>query len=471
MVMVNKKLIIYKMSRFFSLLILLNLFSCNSKKNKDLNLKVLFDNDSRESRTAVNDSLEVIIHNIPSNIYTVINSINSNLKNISLEFHNKDSISKSISNKLKVPDSDVLLLSFRSFSLINNVHKSYWYMIAIENNIKLIEFDYERGDIKLLTSDNGIKYVQDIRKGYSEIDFEYNKNKISKDLFIKKIEKRYVENDLRFNKNNDLLRIRYNELEFLNSLSRVDTKDKRIFDYFTKINKPIYCQAYKNIIYNYVNSDFKNIYKINYNDITDEFKKILAIELTEHLVNYKGKEYNTYKDNLAWLKQTNYYRENNIEIENSLKTEDKNVFSKKLMLFDIYDNLENKLNLQKVVEKGKHEFYLIDFWASWCAPCILDINTLHELSLPNNIGIINISLDKTREKEKWYLKKKELNIENSYLFIETESNKNFINLIALNQIPRYILIDKKFNIIDLDFIRPSEKNFSNEILRLTKKIE
>lgn len=91
------------------------------------------------------------------------------------------------------------------------------------------------------------------------------------------------------------------------------------------------------------------------------------------------------------------------------------------------------------------------------------------MSLPKNLKIINISLDKTREREKWLSKSTDLNLENSYLLVESQSNKKFIEQINLNQIPRYILTDKNFNIIDINMLSPSEGDFEKEIKRLINK--
>ena len=78
-------------------------------------------------------------------------------------------------------------------------------------------------------------------------------------------------------------------------------------------------------------------------------------------------------------------------------------------------------------------------------------------------------MDKTTDREKWLLKSTELNLKNSYLFVESASNKEFIHEINLNLLPRYILIDNDYNVLDLNMISPSEGDFQTEIERLIKK--
>lgn len=90
------------------------------------------------------------------------------------------------------------------------------------------------------------------------------------------------------------------------------------------------------------------------------------------------------------------------------------------------------------------------------------------MSLPSNLKLINISLDKSKDIEKWKSKTRELMNDNSYLFVENQFNKEFIELIKLNQIPRYVLIDKNFKILEFDMISPSEGDFKSQIETLLK---
>jgi hypothetical protein len=85
------------------------------------------------------------------------------------------------------------------------------------------------------------------------------------------------------------------------------------------------------------------------------------------------------------------------------------------------------------------------------------------MTLPKNLKLINISLDKTKDYDKWVNKSKQLNIEDCFLFVENKTNRDFINLVDLSQIPRYILIDKNFKILELNMSSPSEGGFENEL--------
>jgi hypothetical protein len=85
------------------------------------------------------------------------------------------------------------------------------------------------------------------------------------------------------------------------------------------------------------------------------------------------------------------------------------------------------------------------------------------MTLPKNLKIVSISLNKANDFGKWKMKTEQLHIEDSFLFVENESNKKCIKMINLNQIPRYILVDKNFKILEFDMSSPSEGEFETEL--------
>jgi len=455
------------LSRFINLLILLLFISCQGE-NKDFPSII-----SQNVLIEKNDSLEIIINNLPSEIFTSINFFDNNLNIVPLEFYNADIGSKTLKRRISISDLNYVFLSFRGFSLINNEHKSYWHMFVFDTKIKTLEFDYTFGDIVLKNKfeKEDFAEVEMIRNQYSIFESEFKKQRIDKIKYIENIENLFIQNNILFANSDEKLKKIFNEIEFLNSLSNADVTDKRIVEFLIQLDQPLFSSALNNLIFNYVEINKEEIFKIDdvYDNLSDEFKRLLTIELTRNLEKYKSKKYKSFDKNLEWLKKSNYYVENKIQIDENLILTANNKPLIKLGFFEVYTKEGKKATLNSILEMDHSDFYLIDFWASWCAPCIRDSKLIHDMKLPSNLKIINISMDKTTDREKWLLKSTELNLKNSYLFVESASNKEFIHEINLNLLPRYILIDNDYNVLDLNMISPSEGDFQTEIERLIKK--
>ncbi len=91
------------------------------------------------------------------------------------------------------------------------------------------------------------------------------------------------------------------------------------------------------------------------------------------------------------LKNSNIYTPNtNIE---------KNIPSFNAKIF----NSNKEINSKEIFKKDK--FYLMNIWASWCAPCRDEHPFLINLSKQNNLEIIGLNYKDDIEKAKFFLKK------------------------------------------------------------------
>jgi thiol-disulfide isomerase/thioredoxin len=104
------------------------------------------------------------------------------------------------------------------------------------------------------------------------------------------------------------------------------------------------------------------------------------------------------------------------------------------------------------IHKGKPIY--IDFWASWCGPCIAEIEPLKEMekAFKNKVDFISISIDE--EKNKWLkaIRKYSLNTGNQWLMAKDSPLAKYL---AIQSIPRFILIDKYGQVVSLNGPRPS----------------
>lgn len=101
-------------------------------------------------------------------------------------------------------------------------------------------------------------------------------------------------------------------------------------------------------------------------------------------------------------------------------------FSAKAQDLITFRNFEE---LNTYIQKNNEKPLVINFWATWCAPCVKELPYFEELHQKNqNIKIVTVSLDFDKQVEsklKPFLKKK------NYSFVATYmADKNFNNWIS-----------------------------------------
>ena len=106
----------------------------------------------------------------------------------------------------------------------------------------------------------------------------------------------------------------------------------------------------------------------------------------------------------------------------------------------------------------KNSFTLINFWASWCAPCRIEHPQLMELSKENNIKILGVNFKDKKINALKFLK----DLGDPYEYLTRDSNgKQSVNF-GIYGIPESILIDNKLTIIK-KFVGPLTKQDLNNI--------
>ncbi|UZO80312.1 TlpA family protein disulfide reductase [Aquimarina sp. ERC-38] len=120
-----------------------------------------------------------------------------------------------------------------------------------------------------------------------------------------------------------------------------------------------------------------------------------------------------------------------------------------------------KIKLQKVIDK----LTILDFWATWCTPCIAENPYLDKISdqYKGKINILSISIDENVDKWKAFLTKTnktrnqfwvEANNELQDVITEKKTNIRGEAYTEL-YIPRFFLIDKNFNVLSRELPPPS----------------
>jgi thiol-disulfide isomerase/thioredoxin len=133
-------------------------------------------------------------------------------------------------------------------------------------------------------------------------------------------------------------------------------------------------------------------------------------------------------------------------ISNTLANEISNikniVVNKELKTYDNIIFLDSKKKLTKLSDYKGH-LVMLNFWATWCAPCKEEMPSLDNLKINPNLGDleifpINIGKDNKEKAEKFF---KDLNIKNLNVFYD--NNPTLAKDLSLRGVPTTILFNKE----------------------------
>ncbi|MCC6289891.1 MAG: TlpA family protein disulfide reductase [Chitinophagaceae bacterium] len=123
-----------------------------------------------------------------------------------------------------------------------------------------------------------------------------------------------------------------------------------------------------------------------------------------------------------------------------------------------------------LIKNLESHYVLVDFWASWCAPCRAQMPALRKMkeALSNqNVAFISISIDNDNQREEWIAASKDENLYteiHNYRLLKGNKNK-LLKMMKIEAVPRYILYGPDGKIIDNNFITPGDKDFKKTLLK------
>ncbi|WHF50295.1 redoxin family protein [Chryseobacterium gotjawalense] len=122
-----------------------------------------------------------------------------------------------------------------------------------------------------------------------------------------------------------------------------------------------------------------------------------------------------------------------------------------------------KVNMSQF--KGK--FVVIDFWATWCAPCKetspVFAYQAKKNKYNNNLVFLAVSLDQDQNKWKLDLKNTRSNVKQWWL-----SDAKALQQLGVEGIPRFMMLDSDGKIFNANMPRPNETNFVDIIEKVSR---
>ena len=271
--------------------------------------------------------------------------------------------------------------------------------------------------------------------------------------------------------------------EYFDHVSIEDFKKPKLLNsHFFRVNLIFFIRQY------FLDSDYANYSKSKFLEekkfIQDNFEEeIETYAIARLLLDYHKNSFGLGKENNDLLKQTidtyyerfskdDSYKEKIDELIFSLKNINTNL-SEDLLQTKLIDIQGDTLQLKDIFKKYKDKIKVIDFWASWCLPCLDEVqksqSIRNALAKNDNLELIYFSIDK--DKSAWIKSSKKLKkygmLNNQYLIPNFKSTELY-HYLKVKSIPRYVIFNKQNEIVIEDGPRPTDsirfKRVLNEVL-------
>lgn len=410
-----------------------------------------------ETTTAKEDSITLRVK-VPANTSASLMAWSSPYESYPLKFTNKSDEAATIVRKIPlIGDAQVLTqVIFKTIRLS--------YMVSKKGNLEY-NLEYHDNDLVNRSTEQQTALLDSLLYQYwwhnVVIHRSSNPDDPSHKVRLEEIyqgNKPYIEHDSTL--------IQLNDMHYLAIYQRLYPNNEKVFNYINTMDKIVIGSSFINLLSGHFQDRFNHgdLEKLNMDNYSDRYINYLAMGAFHFLKRKEIKQNKKYQPAVEWLKGTELYKKDSINILPKITALSPELFTQKLSNIKLRDPYGNKVSMYDIMTDNPASYYLIDFWATWCGPCIYQMNQIKQMNIPRGVKILSISVDKHEDLDEWKEKTMEMGLKASYWKdARLDENIDFTEFLKLKRIPRYVLIDKNMKLIDHSFYQPHEPQFLEKL--------
>ena len=128
------------------------------------------------------------------------------------------------------------------------------------------------------------------------------------------------------------------------------------------------------------------------------------------------------------------------------------------------------LTFNKLMQKYKGKVIYIDFWASWCKPCLMEMPSMERLKQKyKKEDVVFLHFSSDSKKSKWKRSIRKYQITGEHYLMSKNFYENASQELILTSLPRHVLIDKAGNIVAEHAKSPGDRSLTDDIDELLKQ--
>ena len=122
----------------------------------------------------------------------------------------------------------------------------------------------------------------------------------------------------------------------------------------------------------------------------------------------------------------------------------------------LLNNGGEEVFLEDILKNNKDKIIYIDFWASWCHPCLKAIPGTLKIKnqYSDDVEFLFISVEK--EEKDWTEASKKMGLKENNFILRNKYTSTFIKSLKLDYLPRYIIIGKDGEVLNPNALSPEE---------------